>query len=202
MLATGAAGCGSDGDEEPVAAPLETREPSPDLPRGWSVHQNEDAGFAIGVPPEWKARDRGIGTELRSPERLAAISVAADRTSEVLAIPLDQLATATIAGQIPGLSEVEPGEPRPLRHRYDAVQLRSRAVAERENVQERLLLAIVRRPEVVTFTILAAHNAEEHPRFYEDEIERMIRSLRSRPITSPATSAQESDRSAGDDSEG
>lgn len=189
-LAAGAAGCGEDEDTEPVTTPVESAERLPELPKGWSEHRNDDAGFAVGVPPGWMARDRGISTELRSPERLAAVSVAADRTGEVLAVPLEQLATATISGEIPGLRDIEPGEPRALRHRYDAVSLRAAGVAEPKDVRERLLLAIVRREGTVTFTVLAAHNAEENARFYEDEIERLIRSLRSRPIGPPAQSAQ------------
>lgn len=190
LLAAGAAGCGADGDTAAVTTPVEAADPLPELPGGWSEHHNEDAGFAIGVPPGWRARDRGIGTELRSPERLAAVSVAADRTGEVLSVPLEQLATATISSEIPGLRDVEPGEPHPFRHRYNAVALTARGVAEPKGVRERLLLLIVRRDELATFTVLAAHNAEEHPRFYEDEIERMIRSLRGRPIGPPAQSAQ------------
>jgi hypothetical protein len=194
-LAAGAAGCG-DGDEEPrVTTLVESAEPLPQLPKDWTVHHNEDAGFAIGVPPGWKARDRGITTELRSPEALAAVSVAADRTREVIDAPLAEVATATISAPIPKLRDVEPGDPRPFRHSYDAVALRATGASVREDFRQRLLLVILRREDIVTFTVLAAHNAEEHRRFYEGEIERMIRSLRSRPIGSPARSAQGSEPS-------
>lgn len=189
-LASLAVGCGEDADEAPPTAPVETADPLPELPAGWSVHANRDAGFALGVPPGWTARARGVRSELRSPERLAALAVTVDRTDEVLAAPLDELASATIAAEVPGLRDVEPGEPRPLRHRYEAVALRATGVAGDEDVPERLLLAVVRREGIATFTALAARNARRSPHLYARQMERAIRSLRSRPIVPPAQTAQ------------
>ncbi len=180
------AGCGED-DETTTAAsrPVETADELPELPPGWTEYSNRDGGYEVGIPPGWFARRRGARTELLSPEQLASVAISIDRTDEVLDVPLEQLASATIASGSLGLTDVEPGEARPFGHRYDAFAVKATGFSDEANVEERLLLAVVRREGIATFTVLAAVNAENHPRFYEDEIERIIRSLRSRPINPP-----------------
>lgn len=176
-------GCGGGEGATTTSRPAETIEPSPRLPEGWAEHINRDAGFSIGVPPLWTAKARGTRSELGSPERLAAVTVTIDRTDEVREVPIDQLATATISAGVPGLSEVEPGEPRPIRHRYEAVKLRATGVGGDENVPEDLQLVVLRRRGIATVTVLAAVNANNHPKFYLDEIDKLIASIRTRPIT-------------------
>jgi hypothetical protein len=178
------AGCdeedGGSGDSGSVS---ETVDPLPELPRGWEQHVNEDAGFAIGVPPEWSARARGERSELRSPDRLVAISIAADRSEDALGVPLPDLARATLRAGPPGVRKLEAGRPRPFRHRYEAVSLGATAVAgENPPVRERLHLFVIRRPGLATYTALAAENAETSARPHREEIERALRSLRGRPI--------------------
>lgn len=182
-LALALGSCGSDDDVEPVAPrPAETREPLPELPGGWSVHRNRAAGFAVGVPPDWRARREGIRSTFRSPDRLAAVTIFADRTREALELPLDQFAVTAITSTA-GFRGLEPGEVRPFRHRYDAVAVEATGVAEDRGVRQHLLLVVLRRPELANFTVLAARNAERDTGRYVAEIERMIRSLRSRAVT-------------------
>jgi hypothetical protein len=79
------AGCGDDSDEEPASEPRqgESADSVPDLPRGWEVHSNQAAGFAFGLPPGWKARDRGTATEVRSFDELVVLRLLqADRTGQ------------------------------------------------------------------------------------------------------------------------
>ena len=175
-------GCGDSDETTTTSTVVETIERSPKLPEGWTEHINREAGFSIGAPPLWTAKARGTRSELGSPEQLAAVTVTIDRTDEVLEVPLEQLATATISAGVPGLSEVEPGEPKPLKHRYEAVRLRATGVGGDENVPEDLQLVVLRRPGIATVTVLAAVNAKNHPKFYLDEIDKMIDSIRTRPI--------------------
>jgi hypothetical protein len=86
-------GCGERDEPEPAATPVETSDPVPELPRKWSRHVNSRAGFAVGLPPGWSARDRRRSSLLRSPDRLAAVAISADRTRSGLALPLDEFAT-------------------------------------------------------------------------------------------------------------
>jgi hypothetical protein len=178
-------GCGSDTTSTTSTA-VETIEKPANLPAGWTRHTNKLAGFTVGVPPGWTIADRGQHGELRSPDQLAAVSISADRTNEVLDVPLDQLATATISAGVPGLRDVKPGSPRKFRGHYDAVALKATGVGGDQNVPERLLLVILRRPGIATFTVLAAENAKNHPHFYDTAIREIVRSLRSRPITPPS----------------
>lgn len=178
------AGCGDWGTTT-TSLPVETIEKSPDLPKGWTEHANKAVGFTIGVPPGWSVEDHGVRTELLSPEHLAAVSVTVDRTDEVLDVPLEELASATVSAGVPGLRQVKPGEPRPFEHRYDAVLLGATGVGGDKNVHERLQLAVLRREGIATFTVLAAENAKNHPHFYDKQIKQIIRSVRSRPITPP-----------------
>ncbi len=180
------AGCGDDDETTTTTSrPVETAHELPELPPGWVEYVNRDGGYAVGVPPGWFAKRRGARTELLSPEQLASVVISIDRTDEVLDVPLDQLASATISSGSLGLTEVESSQPKPFKHRYDAYAVKATGFSDEANVEERLLLAVVRREGIATFTVLAAVNAENHPRFYEDEIERIISSLRSRPINSP-----------------
>ncbi|HEX2129546.1 MAG TPA: hypothetical protein VHF58_10055, partial [Solirubrobacterales bacterium] len=81
------AGCGDDDDEQPAPErPAETVHSVPELPRGWEIHSNRAGGFAFGLPPGWKARDRGTTTEVRSFDGLVVLSVAADRTDEAVSL--------------------------------------------------------------------------------------------------------------------
>jgi hypothetical protein len=175
-------GCGDD-DTTTTSTTAETGDKLPKLPAGWTEYVNRDGGYAIGVPPGWFGKRRGARTELLSPEQLAALSVTVDRTNEVLEVPLEQLASATISSGGLGLEEVQPGNPMKWGHHYDAVAVKATGIGGEANVNQNLLLVVIRREGIATFTVLAAVNAENHPRFYKDEIKEMIRSLRSRPIS-------------------
>ena len=172
-------GCGAD-DSPPPAPPVESIEELPQLPRGWNEHVNHSAGLTIGVPPGWEADNDGIRTELRSPDRLVAATIVADRSDEALEFPLDQFADAAITG-LGGIDDLEPGDSRSFEHRYDAVAVEATGVGGPKDVRQKILLVVVRRDALATFTVLVARNAEQGTEDYEGEIETMIRSLRSRP---------------------
>lgn len=182
-LAFAAAGCGGadSEDEEPPAGSVETTEEVRNLPQGWTTHRNPQAGFEIGVPPGWDAEDDGIRTTVRSPDRLVAATIFADRSDEAVELPLDEFAQSAITS-VGGFEELEPEEVRRFEHRYEAVAIEASGVGDEKGIEQELLLVVVRRAELATFTVLVARNAERASGRFSDEVERMIRSLRSRPV--------------------
>jgi hypothetical protein len=181
VLATASAlmlgGCVVDEKDEPPP-PVETSEPLPKLPREWSREVSRSAGFAIGVPPRWTASERRRSALFRSPDRLVAVSVSADRTVEGLAVPLDEYATR-VADALRGFSNLKVGKSRPFRAHYEAVAVPATGDAK-GGVPQRLLVVVERRGGLVTYTLLVARNAKVGAGAHGDEIRRMVRSLRGR----------------------
>jgi hypothetical protein len=185
-LVVAIAGCDDDsGNAEttttPAPRPEETFQNVPDLPPGWKVHVNRSGGFALGLPPGWKASNRGSATGVRSFDRLVAVSVTPDRTAEGLAIPIVDFASRTLAA-LPGFEdELDPGPSRRFKHSYKASEVRAAGTAE-TGVREQVRLVILRRDEIVTFTAVLAVNLKPWARPSERLAERMLRTLRSRPV--------------------
>ena len=192
VMAFGIVGCdGGDSDSpspEPEPAPpprVETRHKVGDLPGGWKVQVNQAGGFALGVPPGWKAADRGISTSVRSFDRLVAVSITPDRTAAALEIPLKDFATRALAA-LPGFErELEPGPDRRFRGRYRGIEVRGTGTAAESGVRQRVRLVVLRRDAIVTFTIVVASSTRPSARASENLAERMLRTLRSQPIGAP-----------------
>ena len=185
-LALPLVGCGDDDSDEaqpppPPPPPSETVHKVGDLPRGWKVHANRAGGFALGVPPGWDATDQGISTSVRSFDRLVAVSITPDRTTDALEIPLGDFATRAL-GVLPGFEQpLDPGPTRRFRQRYKGAEARASGKAE-SGVPQQVRLIVLRRDSIVTFTIVFAANAKPSARPSERLAERMVRTLRSRPI--------------------
>jgi hypothetical protein len=180
-LSLSAIGCGADGGPEPSPPPPETPHSVPELRDAWEVHVNRGGGFALGLPPGWRARDRGTSTLIRSADRLVAVSIVPDRTREAVEIPLREFAERALAA-LPGYEgELEPARVRPVRHRYDGVRATTRAIAARTGVPQRVQVVVLRRGRHVTFTVVVAANVEGG-RPGERVAEQMVRTLRSRPV--------------------
>ncbi len=175
-----AAGCGSEESDEPVEAPVESAEPVPELPAGWTVNRNTNAGFGFGVPPGWTASNDGIRSTVRSPDKLVAATIVADRSNEALEFPLDEFAETAITG-VAGIRGLEPGQTRKYDHRYEAVVIDAEGVGGAKDIRQHVDLVVLRREDLVTFTVLVARNADEDTKIYDEDIRRMIASLRSRP---------------------
>ena len=99
-------GCGGEEEPQPAEEPRETVDPLPKLRQGWKPYVNHRIGFAMGVAPGWSARETGTSTLLRSPDRLVAVSVSADRTDAALAVPLDEFA-ADAAAALDGYHDLD-----------------------------------------------------------------------------------------------
>ena len=185
-LATAAllAGCGDDSDDasqEPTPREPETVHSVPDLPRGWEVHANRGGGFAFGLPPGWRARDRGTTTEVRSFDGLVVLTVAADRTSESLAIEPAEAATRTLRS-LGGFAEpVEPRKPRKFDHRYQAYEVSGRGRSTRTGFEQDLTVVVLRRDRAATVTVLIAANADRRARAARRIADRVVRTLRTQP---------------------
>jgi hypothetical protein len=170
-------GCVVDEKDEPPP-PVETTERLPKLPRDWTREVSRGAGFAIGVPPRWTADERRRSALFRSPDRLVAVSVSADRTPDGLAVPLDEYAPR-VADALDGFRNLKVGKPRPFRAHYEAVAVPASGKAK-GGVPQRLLVVVERRGGLVTYTLLVARNATVSGGAHRDEIRRMVRSLRGR----------------------
>src|SRR5687767_8051199 len=70
------AGCGGSDDGEPA----ERADPPARPPPGWRTVGNESAGFTVAAPRSWAASTKDEATLIRSPGRLVAVTVAADRS--------------------------------------------------------------------------------------------------------------------------
>lgn len=186
VLAALLAGCGSDepdepgGDERPAAR--ESADELPRLPRGWEPHVNDAAGFALGRPPGWDARERGSVTLLLAPDELVAVTITADRTDEAFELPPDEFARATLASLSGYRDRLEPGRARPFRHRYAASQVTGTAVTERRGVRQRIRVIVLRRRDLAVVTAVIAENAERDARAEARQAVEAVGTVRTRPV--------------------
>jgi hypothetical protein len=181
------AGCGDDSDDDAESpTPLrraETAHPLPKLPAGWKPEANRAGGFAFGLPRGWKAESSGITSLVRSFDRLVAVSIAPDRTSEAIETPLEDFATRALAA-LPGFEgEVEAGSPRPFDHRYRAVRIEASGTAAESGLRQRIRIIVLRRDRQATFAVVIAANADPRTRASERVAERLVETLRSRPVS-------------------
>jgi hypothetical protein len=175
----GQVGCGDD-EAAPPEHRKETVDKLPKLHPGWHEYVNHRAGFAIGRAPGWRAKRDGATTLLRSPDRLVAISISADRTGEAIEFPLDDYAYEA-AMDLPGFPRLDVNRPHRFKAQYNsqAVEAKGRA---KGGVRQSLLFIAMRRDHVATYAVLVASNADRNTRFYENEALRIVRTLRGRPI--------------------
>ena len=180
LVALAVSACGSDGTEDDVEAPAESAQPVPELPPGWKVERNDAGGFALGVPPGWQAKRRDAKTQLKSPDRLVVLTVTPDRSNELLEADLKELADSTAVRYGEQFESFELGRSRRFRHAYDghAVGARGRF----DGVAQKVELILLRRGEIVTFTVIVQRNERFGTGAYVPTIERIVRSIRSRPV--------------------
>ncbi len=201
-----AAGCGSDEDSGTASTAdsttsteqssttttpsAETLDPPAKLPDGWRTLINKDAGFSVGVPPEWTDEPIGgaQGSVLSSPDGLIVITITADRSRGALELPLEEFAQRTaeaLGSEIVGSEKFEDLEvygTAPFEHTYDAAAARAQGTAQGNDFRERVLAVAIRRPDQATYVVLVRENDEEESQFADrDTIKEVVRSLRGRP---------------------
>ena len=178
-------GCGTE-VEPPEPRPTETVHRVPDLPAGWRPFANTAGGYAFGLPRGWRATDHGSRTEIRSYDRLVAITINADRTDEALALDPAEFAAAALA-VAPGYEEpLAPGPPREFEHRYEASQVTAGGTAKATGLKLEVSEIALRRDQVAVLTALIAANARPQARHSQRLAERLVGTLRSRPVEGAA----------------
>jgi hypothetical protein len=172
--------CGSEEeDAEPIAPVVdrkeETRQALPKLPRGFEAYRSRYNGLAFGRPPGWKATRRGRATLLIAPDKLVAMSLAADRSDAAVATDTERLAVDTFAALEGYRGKLEPSEPRKFAHRYEAHQVRGDARSTRTGVAQRLRVIVLEREGRTVVTALIAENSKEKA---PDEVRQAYQALR------------------------
>ena len=196
LVATlGLISCGDDtdpSDSPPDPPPIETADRPADLPKGWNTVTNQAAGFTVGLPPDWEEQPQegGKGTILSSPDRLSAVTISADRSAGALGLEPGEFATRTAealaradAGR-GGLQEdiAELRSPRTLDHPYDAAVVAGTGTSTAAGTPERIEVAVLRRPELAVYVIVARSIAEAQSEFVDpDTVARIFASLRGTP---------------------
>lgn len=144
-------------------------------------------GFAIGRPRAWKARRHRHALVVRSPDRLVAITITADRSAAALAIEPRRFASRAIAA-LPGFANrLRTGRPHPFETRYHAVQVRGRGENRARGVRERLTVIVLRRQRLATFTAVIAANARRTASPTAARAAHVVRTLRGRPPAHPVS---------------
>ncbi len=180
-LALGACGSEARPASDPTPRPVETSDRLPRLAPGWRPFVNPFGGYAFGLPPGWEARRRGTATSVSYFDRLAQLSISADRTRDAVELPLADFASRVIAARTGYEEALEPGEPRRLEHRYPAVVVAAEGEATSGGVRQTVEVIVLRRPKLVTLTIVIAVSAIPEAERSARIAERIVKTMRTRP---------------------
>jgi hypothetical protein len=178
------AGCGSGGsgssETTSTVRPPETTERPAVPPKGWQKYVNLSVGFSISIPPGWEEGADGNSALIRSPDKVVAISVTADRTGEALDAPLESYASDTLKN-LDGFSNLMITGTRPYEAQYPAAIATADGTLTRSGVPERLTLVVLRREGIAAYPVLVTRNAKVQSPFVK-QVDAIIHSLRGRPI--------------------
>jgi hypothetical protein len=178
------AGCGSGSEDktstEPTA-PAAPQKPAA-IPKSWDRKVNTVLGFSIGVPPHWRHAGQGSAVLFRSPDRLVAVSVSAERRAGAFEMPPGEFARRAIVA-LPGYRQpLRPGPTRPLGGTpFDTAAVRATGVAKSNGVRQKAEFDVLRRDHSVNFTAVVAANAKDTPHHELDVARQMVRSVRDHP---------------------
>ena len=178
------AACGSDEEVQPpeVQRQAETVDDLPKLPRGFEPHISRINGLALGRPPGWKATRKGVATFLIAPDKLVVMSLSADRSDEALAGDPETLAVRTF-GALEGYEGVlDPSEPTPFKHEYDAYEVEGQGVSVKTGVRQNLRVIVLERAGATVVTAVIAENAKEKAPAEVRQALESLRTLRTRPV--------------------
>ena len=175
------AACG--GSDEPRVLPPDPATEQSDRPvkppRGWRTVENASAGFTIAVPREWRARTRRGATLLRSPDRLMAVSLAADRSEPGREFGPAEYAQQTLAA-VPGFRrKLKPrrapavdGSP------YPTAAATARGTLRRTRVAQHVSAFVFQRRGRVSYVAIAFRSSDRRSRPHARTLVRMLRTLR------------------------
>jgi hypothetical protein len=184
-LALALAACGSDDEPQApeVQREVETVEDLPKLPRGYERHISRTNGLALGRPPGWKANEKGVATFLTAPDELVVMSLSADRSDEAISTDPGTLAAQTFSALRGYEGELDPSDPAPFKHRYDASRVEGRGVSADTGVRQNLSVIVLVREGSTAVTAVVAENAEEKAPAEVRQALESLRTLRTRPVS-------------------
>jgi hypothetical protein len=178
-LVAGLIGAGCGDEDEFTGSPNPAKEqsdPPAKPPPGWRTFKNPRAGFTLSVPPGWLARARGSATLIRSPDRLVAVTVAADRSEAARTVPPRRYALRTFRA-LPGFRDLKANAFRKVkRSPYPNARVDGAGTFARRHQRQRITVAAFGRPRRVTYTVIAFSASPAHAR----EFDVMLASLRAR----------------------
>jgi len=190
LFALAACGDDSDSGEGSGDAPVERADDPANLPAGWRTVENQASGFTVGAPPGWsdEPQEGGQGTVLRSPDKLVAVSISADRSAGALALDPEEFASRTAKALASGDGEkgsespadVEIGPASPVDSPYEGASVA--ALKTTSEGHEGIEVAVLRRPEVAVYVLAARGNADSPSAFADSRtFAEITASLRGQP---------------------
>jgi hypothetical protein len=139
------------------------------------------AGFTVAVPDRWTARTRRAATLVSSPERLVAVTIAADRGPQGRSTPPGDYAEQTLSS-LPGFEGSVSASPRRVRGSpYRSARVDGAGTVGRTRRPQRITVAVFMRPGVVTYAVVAFRNATATSGTDEVTLTRMLPTLRGQP---------------------
>jgi len=176
-------GCGSSEDpkSEPVERMDETADKLPGLERGYEEFVNREVGIALGRPPGWSAKARGVTTTLTAPDGLVSATISVDRTDDALKVDPKEFASRT-AELVPGYKDaLKPSVPKPFKHPYKGAIAEAKGVAEKSGVRQRVRVVVLEREGVAVVTVVIAENVDRNASAEARQALASIETLRTRP---------------------
>ncbi len=175
-------GCGGSDTPKPAEPPQrpETDDRPARLPTGWTRLVNRHAGFSVGIPPGWKARGAQGATLVRSGDRLLAVSITADRSSDGQDLrPANYAERLVIA--LPGYRKRKVGRPVSVRGaHYPGASVAASGTFRRTRVRQAMRAVALQRRGRVTYALVFFRTARSPAALYRPAITGMIRTFRAR----------------------
>jgi hypothetical protein len=182
-LIAGLAGAGCGDEDEFSGSPdpaTERNDPPAKPPPGWRTFSNRRAGFTLSVPPGWPARARGSATLIRSPDRLLAVTIAADRGEAARTTTPREYARRTFAA-LPGFRDVTVTNARKVKNSpYPNRRLDGAGTLAARRQRQRITVTAFRRPRRATYTVVAFSAPVGGAPAHAGELDRLLASLRAR----------------------
>lgn len=179
------AGCGSDGGDDQSTAQrtvVATPQTPANVPKSWKREVDKRRGFSVGVPPGWQLKAMGDAVLFRSPDRLVAVSLSADRHEAAFGTQPIQFARRALASLSGYRRQLTGGSPRPIGATpLDSAAVRAQGVAKESGVRQKVEFVVLRRDHLVNFTAVIAANAEQTPGSEIDLARRILSSVRDHP---------------------
>jgi hypothetical protein len=152
-------------------------------PPGWWTVRNGSAGFTIAAPRDWTAQTNRGATVISSTDRLAVITVSADRSEAGRDTAPGDYARQTL-DKLPGFE----GAASPAARRVPGAYYRSAEVSGGGRVggsrtSELITIAAFHRPGLVTYAAVVFRNARVRSAADDATLARMLRTFRAQRLS-------------------